>query len=59
VLDQLNLAQSVAGPLQQILFGVLLIVIMFVRPGGLVADRPRKRRRPGAQPRNEEVAHAS
>ena len=63
VLDQLNLAQSVAGPLQQILFGVLLIVIMFVRPGGLFADRPQKRRRRTAQdpgqPRNEEMTHAS
>lgn len=62
VLDQLNLAQSVAGPLQQILFGVLLIVIMFVRPGGMFADRPRKRRRSGSgpgQPLNEKVPHAS
>jgi branched-chain amino acid transport system permease protein len=63
LLDQLNLSQSAAGPLQQILFGALLIVIMFVRPGGLVADRPRARRRTTAPerpaPPNEKVTHAS
>jgi branched-chain amino acid transport system permease protein len=45
LLQQVDLAQSVAGPLEQVLFGVLLVVLMFTRPQGLVADRPRARRR--------------
>jgi branched-chain amino acid transport system permease protein len=40
-LQQLDLGSSVAGPLQQVLFGVLLIVLMFVRPQGLLG-RPLK-----------------
>lgn len=66
VLQQLNLAQSVAGPLEQVLFGLLLVILMFTRPQGLLADKPHRRKRrtqpggntPGRGP-VEEVSHAS
>lgn len=66
LLQQVNLAQSVAGPLEQVLFGLLLVVLMFTRPQGLLADKPhgRKRRTPagGTTPGRgpvQEVSHAS
>jgi branched-chain amino acid transport system permease protein len=48
LLQQVDLAQSVAGPLEQVLFGLLLVILMFTRPQGLLADKPRalKRRTP-------------
>jgi branched-chain amino acid transport system permease protein len=45
-LQQLDIATSVAGPLQQVMFGALLIVLMFVRPQGLLGGA---RRRPTLQ----------
>jgi branched-chain amino acid transport system permease protein len=49
-LQRLDLASSVAGPLQQALFGALLILLMFVRPQGLLGG---SRRRPA--PRRGDV----
>ncbi|MDP9460403.1 MAG: branched-chain amino acid ABC transporter permease [Actinomycetota bacterium] len=40
-LQQLDLATSVAGPLQQVMFGALLILLMFVRPQGLLSGARR------------------
>lgn len=45
LLQQVDLAQSVAGPLEQALFGLLLVILMFTRPQGLLADKPRARKR--------------
>lgn len=42
-LRELDLASSVAGPLEQVFFGLLLILLMFVRPQGLLGG---SRRRP-------------
>ena len=42
-LRQLDIASSVAGPLEQVFFGLLLILLMFVRPQGLLGG---SRRRP-------------
>jgi branched-chain amino acid transport system permease protein len=67
LLQQVNLAQSVAGPLEQVLFGLLLVVLMFTRPQGLLGDKPRNRKRstvpsgadsPG-HPTQEVSSHAS
>lgn len=66
-LQQVNLAQSVAGPLEQAFFGLLLVVLMFTRPQGLLADRPQARKRrstarsedAGGRGPVEEVHHAS
>lgn len=38
-LRYLQLSPDVAGPLQQVLFGVLLVVLMFLRPQGLFGER--------------------
>jgi branched-chain amino acid transport system permease protein len=40
-LRELDIASSAAGPLEQVLFGLLLIVLMFVRPQGLLGGRRR------------------
>ncbi|GAB2740150.1 branched-chain amino acid ABC transporter permease [Nocardioides pakistanensis] len=67
-LQQINLAQSAAGPLEQVLFGLLLVILMFTRPQGLLADKPRRRKRrpvnrtgdaPDARAPRKEVPHAS
>ncbi|MGY2082770.1 branched-chain amino acid ABC transporter permease [Blastococcus sp. SYSU DS0539] len=42
-LRQLDIASSAAGPLEQVFFGLLLILLMFVRPQGLLGG---SRRRP-------------
>lgn len=44
-LQNLSISSSVAGPLEQVLFGALLMLIMFLRPQGIIGDRPRKRPR--------------
>ncbi len=44
-LRQLDIASSAAGPLEQVLFGLLLILLMFVRPQGLLGG-PRRRPTP-------------
>lgn len=56
-LKALNLGETVAGPLQQILFGVLIIVLMFLRPQGLVGQplRVKAPRRP-SQKASDQVA---
>lgn len=38
-LRYMQLSPDVAGPLQQVLFGVLLVVLMFLRPQGLFGER--------------------
>ncbi|MFD2090746.1 branched-chain amino acid ABC transporter permease [Blastococcus deserti] len=43
-LRQLDIASSAAGPLEQVFFGLLLILLMFVRPQGLLGGS----RRPAA-----------
>lgn len=48
LLQQLNLPESVAGPIEQVLFGLLLVLIMFTRPQGLLADKPHARKRRAA-----------
>lgn len=67
LLQQVDLAQSVAGPLEQVLFGLLLVILMFTRPQGLLGDKPRNRKRakdtggtagPG-HPTQEVGSHAS
>lgn len=47
-LQQIDLAQSIAGPLEQVLFGLLLIILMYVRPQGLFGQSLRTKgpRRP-------------
>ena len=42
-LRQLDIASSVAGPLEQVFFGLLLILLMFVRPQGLLGGSRRPR----------------
>lgn len=61
-LQRLDLGSSIAGPLEQMFFGVLLIVLMFVRPQGLLGgdrrpSRSRKDRVGG--PAEESVVHAA
>lgn len=61
-LQQLDLGSSVAGPLEQMFFGGLLIGLMFVRPQGLLGggrrpSRSAKSRVGGAA--EESVAHAA
>lgn len=61
-LQRLDLGSSVAGPLEQMFFGLLLIVLMFVRPQGLLGgdrrpSRSRKNRVGGAA--EETVVHAA
>ncbi|MQA24120.1 MAG: branched-chain amino acid ABC transporter permease [Micromonosporaceae bacterium] len=46
LLTRLGLPDSVAAALQQILFGLLLVVFMIFRPQGIVAPRRRRQRRP-------------
>lgn len=56
-LKELNLADSVAGPLQQVLFGLLLIALMFLRPQGLLGQPLRvKASRSSRRQTTEEVA---
>lgn len=60
-LQRLDLG-SVAGPLEQVFFGALLIVLMFVRPQGLLGgDRPpaRARRSRTGGSAEESVVHAA
>lgn len=49
-LRQLDIASSAAGPLEQVFFGLLLILLMFVRPQGLLGG---SRRRP--EPQKDDV----
>jgi branched-chain amino acid transport system permease protein len=42
LLGQLDIASSAAGPLEQVLFGLLLILLMFVRPQGLLGGSRRR-----------------
>jgi branched-chain amino acid transport system permease protein len=50
-LKMVNLPTSVAGPLEQVFFGLLLVILMFFRPQGIFGDAPRGRRTKGpAQP---------
>ncbi len=62
-LQQLNLGASVAGPLEQVLFGLLLIILMFVRPQGLLGGarrrRPRGRTESVGSTEEESVVHAA
>ncbi len=53
-LRQLDIASSAAGPLEQVLFGLLLILLMFVRPQGLLGG---SRRRP--TPKKDDVGDAA
>lgn len=46
-----DVAQRLAGNLPVLVFGVLLIITMIVRPGGLASLRPRHRRRVDAAPK--------
>lgn len=66
LLQQVNLSDSVAGPVEQMLFGAVLVVIMFTRPQGLLADRTRRSSRanppapqPPADTPKERITHAS
>lgn len=67
-LRMLQMPADVAGPLQQVFFGVLLVVLMFVRPQGLFGERTvsmtgkKSRRRDTkheAHTRTEEPSHAA
>ncbi|WNV76629.1 branched-chain amino acid ABC transporter permease [Geodermatophilus sp. DSM 44513] len=53
-LRQLDIASSVAGPLEQVFFGLLLVLLMFVRPQGLLGG---SRRRP--RPATDDVGDAA
>lgn len=62
-LQQLHIASSVAGPLQQAFFGALLILLMLVRPQGLLGGsrwrRPARQREDVGGAAEEEGVHAS
>lgn len=50
-LKLVHLPTSVAGPLEQVFFGVLLVVLMFFRPQGIFGELPRGRKQKvGTQP---------
>lgn len=42
-LKLINLPVAVAGPLEQVFFGLLLVVLMFVRPQGIFGELPHSR----------------
>lgn len=64
-LKLVNLPVSVAGPLEQVCFGLLLVVLMFVRPQGIFGELPRSRKGRGRKHKSDGVsqkeveAHAS
>ncbi|WP_068401809.1 branched-chain amino acid ABC transporter permease [Kribbia dieselivorans] len=60
LLQEIRLAESVAGPLEQAFFGLLLVVLMFTRPQGLLADKPHRRpRSAGTQAAAQEASHVA
>lgn len=62
LLRQLDISPSVAGPLVQVFFGLLIVTLMFLRPEGLLGKRwqtpGRRRRRATVEEPTEEVANA-
>jgi branched-chain amino acid transport system permease protein len=45
LISELDLSSAVVGPLQQIIYGSMLVAMMVIRPEGIVGTRRRRRRR--------------